>query len=230
MSTRVESERRTSFTPLRVRGGVSLWSVLTGVVVAFGALFLLSAIVGGILAATGVDAQEEVAAGTREAGLGAGIALVIAVFLAYMWGGYTAGRMGRGAGFANGLLVPILALIVAAVIAGIVAALGADADLNISLSEWRLPVSENELVDFGRVIGIAALVAMFLGGIAGGMAGSGWHRKLERRAIDEEREAAAERAPVDDRRPAQTDADARTRETPAVRDERETTTTHRPRT
>jgi hypothetical protein len=82
MSTRVESERRTSFTPLRVRGGVSLWSVLTGVVVAFGALFLLSAIVGGILAATGVDAQEEVAEGTREAGLGAGIALVIAVFLA----------------------------------------------------------------------------------------------------------------------------------------------------
>jgi hypothetical protein len=170
--------------PIAVRGGVSLPAVLTGVVVAFGAMFLLSALVGGILAATGVDASE-VENGTQEATVGAGIAFVVAVFLAYLWGGYTAGRMSRGAGFLNGLLVPVLALIVGAVVAAVVTALGAAANLNLPFAESQLPIEGENLVDFGQLVGIAALVAMFVGGIAGGAAGSRWHTKLERRALED---------------------------------------------
>jgi hypothetical protein len=44
------------------RGGLSPLAILTGVVVAFGALFLLSAIVGGVLSAIGV---EKAASGER---------------------------------------------------------------------------------------------------------------------------------------------------------------------
>src|SRR5918992_1093964 len=193
MSTRVESERRTSFTPLRVRGGVSLWSVLTGVVVAFGALFLLSAIVGGILAATGVDAQEEVAAGTREAGLGAGIALVIAVFLAYMWGGYTAGRMGRGSGFANGLLVPIGVLILLVIVGAIVWAFGASEGFELPSVSKQIPIEgQYQNIDFQIGILVATLAAIFIGGILGGMLGSRWHTKLERRAEADRHERVVE--------------------------------------
>ncbi|HZA49891.1 MAG TPA: hypothetical protein VE549_04070 [Myxococcaceae bacterium] len=156
---------------------------------AFGAIFLLSALVGGILAATGVETT--VGDEAREATLGAGIAVVATMFLAYLWGGYTAGRMGRGAGAVHGLLVPMLALIVAAVVVGVVAVLGATANLNLPFGDFRLPIDEGDLVEFGVGVGVASLIAMFLGGILGGMTGARWHTKLERHAVDAGRESLA---------------------------------------
>jgi hypothetical protein len=182
--THTREELRETRVPL-ARGGVSLGAILTGVVVAMGAMFLLSALVGGVLVATGTSLEEVSATDAVTAGIATGIALVVAQFLAYLWGGYTAGRMGRGAGFANGLLVPLLAVLIALAVGAIASALGATAQLNIPLDTARLPVEENSLVDFGTGIGIAALVAMFLGGIIGGMLGSRWHTKLERRVVEE---------------------------------------------
>jgi len=165
------------------RGGVSFGAILTGVVVAFGALTLLLALAGGILAAT--DTIDEVSNVAGEdavtAGTAAGVVLVIAWLFAYMWGGYTAGRMGRGAGFLNGLLVPIVAVLVLLAVGAIASALGAEAELNNPLDNVRLPIEESNLVDIGTGIGIAVLVAMFLGSIFGGMLGARWHTKLERR-------------------------------------------------
>jgi hypothetical protein len=170
----------------RARGGVSLGAILTGVVVSFGALTLLLALTGGILAAT--DTIDEVTNVSGEeavtAGAVAGVVLVIAWLLAYMWGGYTAGRMGRGAGFLNGLLVPIVAVLVLLAVGAIASALGAEAELNNPLDSVRLPVEESNLVDIGTGIGIAVLVAMFLGAVLGGMLGARWHTKLERRAAE----------------------------------------------
>jgi hypothetical protein len=168
------------------RGGVSFGAILTGVVVAFGALTLLLALAGGILTAT--DTIDEVTNVSGEdavtAGTAAGVVLVIAWFLAYMWGGYTAGRMGRGAGFLNGLLVPIIAILLLLAVGAIASALGAEAELNNPLDNVRLPVEESNLVDIGTAIGIAVLVAMFLGSIVGGLLGARWHTKLERRVAE----------------------------------------------
>ena len=187
--------RRTEVEPARdvrvldVRGGVSFVAILTGVLVAFGAIFLLSALVGGILAATGVETT--LGDEAQEATLGAGIALVATMFLAYLWGGYTAGRMGRGAGAVNGLLVPLLALIVAAIVVAVVAVLGATANLNLPFGDIRLPIEDGDLVEFGAGVGVASLIAMFLGGILGGIAGARWHTRLERHAVDARREGLA---------------------------------------
>jgi hypothetical protein len=183
------------------RGGVSATAILTGVLVAFGAIFLQSALVGGILAATGVETTT-LGDEAQEATLGAGIALVAAMFLAYLWGGYTAGRMGRGAGAVNGLLVPLLALIVAAIVLAVVTALGATANLNLPFGDSRLPIENGNLVEFGTGVGIASLIAMFLGGVLGGLAGARWHTRLERRAVDARREdiAAEERGRAEARR------------------------------
>jgi hypothetical protein len=168
------------------RGGVSFGAILTGVVVAFGALTLLLALAGGILAAT--DTIDEVTSVSGEdavtAGAVTGVVLVIAWFLAYMWGGYTAGRMGRGAGFLNGLLVPIVAVLLLLAVGAVASALGAEAELNNPLDTVRLPIEESNLVDIGTGIGIAVLVAMFLGSIIGGMLGARWHTKLERRVAE----------------------------------------------
>jgi hypothetical protein len=192
----------------QTRGGVSGGAVITGVVVSFGAMFLLSAIVGGVLVALGATDGNVTQGEAIEAGIGAGIALVVAQFLSYYWGGYTAGRMGRGAGVANGLLVPIVALLVAAATAGVVAALGADARLNLPFSTNSLPVEDANLVDWGIGIGVAALVAMFLGGIVGGAAGARWHTKLERSA---EEEHAADHTVVVNERDADSTVDLRDR-------------------
>lgn len=171
--------------PLRVRGGLSFGAVLTGVVVSFGSLFLLSALVGGIMAATGVDAEESATEATRRAGIGAGVAFVAAVFLSYIWGGYAAGRMARGAGAGNGLLVPVGALIIGLIVIAIVNAMGAVATLNLPFNESQLPIQDESLVDFGRWVTIASLIAMFVGGVMGGVLGQAWHGKLERRAIED---------------------------------------------
>lgn len=181
-------ERSTTVAPVEsrsatvARGGVSLWSVLTGVLVAFGVLFLLSAIAGAIIVNTGIE--EDIAAGnTVEVGVGAVAALAIVTFLSYLWGGYTAGRMARGSGFANGLLVPIVALVVLGITYAIARGLGETTTLNLPFVENRLPLENDALIDFGVAGGIATLVAMFLGGIIGGLFGSRWHTKLERRAL-----------------------------------------------
>ncbi len=187
-----DTAHTTSVQP-RARGGVAFGPVLTGVVVAFGAMFLLSAIVGGVLASVGLVESDVTAGEAIDAGIGAGIALVIAQFLSYLWGGYTAGRMARGSGIANGLLVPLIALIVGAIVVGIATALGANANLNLPFTTNQLPLDETTLVDWGIGIGIASLVAMFLGGALGGGMGARWHTKLERHVGEEQ----AQRSEVD---------------------------------
>jgi hypothetical protein len=168
------------------RGGISGGAVVTGVVVAFGAMFLLSALTGGILTAAGVTPEDVTdSTGAIEASIGAGIVVVIAQLLAYFWGGYTAGRMARGAGVANGLLVPLLALGVAVAVGAVVTSLGATANLNLPFSTNRLPLEEEYLIDWGLGVGIAVLAAMFVGGAFGGGLGARWHTRLEQRRLEE---------------------------------------------
>jgi hypothetical protein len=196
----------------RARGGVSLGAILTGVVVAIGAVFLLSALIGGVLAATGVVSEDITRNDVVEAGIGAGIAFAVAQFLAYLWGGYTAGRMARGAGVVNGLLVPIVAILLALIVGAVAAGLGATAELNIPFNNARLPLEENYEIQWGVGLSIVALVAMLLGGILGGLLGARWHTKLERRTAQES--ASARPAP------AGREPERRTDESVATRDQR----------
>lgn len=173
------------------RGGVSGGPIVTGVLVALGAMFLLSAIVAGVLSSLGY--LDDIAAGeTIELGIGAGIALIVAQFLAYLWGGYTAGRMSRGAGAANGLLVPLMAIVIALLVGAVAAFLGAETQLNLPFTASRLPIENDLLVEWGPTVGIASLVAMFLGGLLGGVMGARWHTKLERTTWEEARERRIE--------------------------------------
>lgn len=167
--------------PDRARGGVSFWSVLSGVLVAFGAFIVLSAIIGAFLAASGVAEGGIQSGQATEAGIAVVIGLIVAQFLAYLWGGYTAGRMARGSGVLNGLLVPILALIFVAVLGAIIAGVtgtspdAAAADVNA----MSLPLPLSDLSELATGLGIGLLVAMLLGGALGGAMGARWHTKLE---------------------------------------------------
>lgn len=179
------NEAVTGTRPIEARGGVSGGAILTGVVVAFGAMFLFGAVIGGVLTALGVAETDITRGEAVDAGIGAGIAFVVAQFLSYLWGGYTAGRMARGAGIANGILVPVVALILAALTGAVVASLGATANLNLPFTENRLPLENDYLVNWGIGIAIASLVGMFLGSAIGGAMGARWHTKLERDVYEE---------------------------------------------
>src|SRR5215212_11327218 len=107
-------------------GRLSLPSVLAGVLVAYGAFAVLAALVGAVAAAIGLTTD---LAGNDWATLGLGSAIAVAVVLlvAYLFGGYVAGRMARRAGLLNGLAVFLLAIVLIAAVGALVAS-QADAD------------------------------------------------------------------------------------------------------
>lgn len=165
-----------------IRGSVAWVPVLTGVVVALGAMLLLSAAVGAVLVvvdALPVDSGEE-----AELGIGGSIALVLGLFLSYVWGGYTAGRMARGQGVRNGLLVAVGALLVALAAAGGARAADLNTNLNVPWTSDRLPIEEEVIVDWGILLGVASLLAMAAGGAYGGYRGVRWHSALEQKELE----------------------------------------------
>ena len=169
--------------PLVARGGVSPGAILTGVVVAFGAMFVLTAVISGILVALGLSENLSPCEQT-EVGIATGIGLVVAQFLSYTWGGYAAGRMSRGAGAANGILVALLALVIGVAVGAIAAGIGATEDLRTPFNSSQLP-ADGEVLRWGAGLAIAAVAAMFLGALIGGAMGSRWHTKLERSKLEE---------------------------------------------
>lgn len=175
------------------RGGVSIGAILTGVLVSFGALLIISALVGGVLVATGLE-PDDIAGGEEvEVGIGIGIGVLVGQFLAYLWGGYTAGRMARGAGAANGILVPVVALIIVGIVGAIAAALGATAELGPPFGATRLPIEGDYVVEWSLAVAAGIFLAMLLGGLLGGLAGARWHTRLEEEAMVAE-PAVTERA------------------------------------
>jgi hypothetical protein len=163
---------------------VSFVSVLAGVLVAYGAFAVIAGITGAVLSAMGVETRALTDNDWRQLGIGTGVAAAVTLFLAYLFGGYVAGRMARRAGAMNGLLVFVLGILLAA---GVGAAVGMQADGDALMSNLRsigVPTSGEEYAAIGTVAGLAALAAMLLGSIFGGIAGERWHGKLLTRALD----------------------------------------------
>jgi FtsH-binding integral membrane protein len=162
-------------------GRLSLPSVLAGVLVAYGAFVVLAALVGAVAAAIGLNTD---LAGNDWATLGVGSAIVVAIvlLLAYLFGGYVAGRMARRAGLLNGLAVFMFAVVLVAVVAAI-AASQADADtVQANLRSLGIPTTGTEWGKVGTVAGVGSLAAMLVGALLGGVLGERWHTKLTRRA------------------------------------------------
>jgi len=163
-------------------GRLSLPSVLAGVLVAYGAFAVLAALVGAVAAAIGLTTD---LAGNDWATLGVGSAIAVAILLlvAYLFGGYVAGRMARRAGLVNGLAVFVLAVVLVAVVAAI-AASQADADtVQANLRNLGIPTTGTEWGKIGSLAGIGSLAAMLVGALVGGVLGERWHTKLTRRAV-----------------------------------------------
>ena len=166
-------------------GTLSPLSVLAGVLCAYGAFAIVAAIVGAALAAADVNTEFRSNDWTGS-GAVASLASAAVLFIAYLFGGYVAGRMARRAGLLHGALVFVVSLVVGGVAGGVVSALADSNDVEDNLRSIGVPTTMDQITDVAVAGVILSLVAVLVGSLLGGALGERWHTKLARRVADPE--------------------------------------------
>ena len=159
-------------------GRLSFISALAGVLVAYGAFALLAALVGAVAVAIGLDT--ELASNDWTFGMGSAVTVTVVAFVAYLFGGYVAGRMARRAGLVNGLAVFALAVLLVVVVGAIAASQTDTEAVQANLRSLGLPITATEWARIGTAAGIGTLVGMLVGAGIGGVVGERWHSELAR--------------------------------------------------
>jgi hypothetical protein len=116
---------------------------------------------------------------TQTLGIGGLVGGLIALFLAYLIGGYTAGRMARFDGARNGVGVVIWTVIVAIVLGIVGGVLGNR--FNVA-SQIHLNINTSTLTRAGVISLAVTLIVMLIASIIGGIMGANFHRRLDRDA------------------------------------------------
>jgi len=163
-------------------GGLNWGSAFFGWLVAVGIATLLTALLSAAGAAVGLTktSASDAAGKADTLGIVGGVLLLAILLLAYYAGGYVAGRMSRFTGPRQGLGVWIIGLVVTLVLALAGALLGAKYNVLSQLNLPRIPVDEGTLGS-GVLIALAAIVlGTLLAAVAGGKAGTHFHRKVDR--------------------------------------------------
>src|SRR5215217_3589368 len=109
-----DSEARDRF------GGINWGAGFFGWLVAIGMTIILSGIVGAVLSAIGSNLDitlRDARTSAGSIGIGAGITLLVVLMLAYLTGGYVAGRMSRFDGARQGIATWVIGLVVTLLVA-----------------------------------------------------------------------------------------------------------------
>lgn len=161
-------------------GGFSWGSDFFGWLAAAG----LAAILAGIVAAAGA-ALGLTKGSTDQIHLGGGIALLAVLFVAYVAGGYVAGRMARFDGTRQGLGVWLWGILVAGAIALLAILGGSKYNVLDALNLPRIPIDQGHLTNAGAIALAAGLVVSLVAACIGGTLGARWHRRVDRHVIEE---------------------------------------------
>jgi hypothetical protein len=165
-------------------GGFNIGAALFGWLVALGVGALLTATLSAAGAAIGLTnlsgSEARSSAGTIS--IVGGVLFVLVLALAYLAGGYVAGRMSRFDGARQGLGVWVFGLIVTIVLAGLGAIAGSKYNLLGQLNLPRIPIDEGSLATGGAIALAAILVLTLLAALLGGKTGERYHRKVDRAA------------------------------------------------
>lgn len=174
-------------------GGIRFGSAFFGWLTAVGALVLLTAVVGAVGAAIGLETGttlDDAAAAASDnpdtAGIVGAVAVAIALFVAYLAGGYVAGRMARFSGALQGLAVWLWSVVIAVVIALLSMFAGARWDILTNLDGFpRIPVTAETATTTGIITAIVAAAITLGGAILGGVLGMRYHRRIDRLGLGE---------------------------------------------
>ena len=165
-------------------GGAKVGAAFFGWLSANGLAVLLIALLSAAGVALGlaqdIDIADQAAEQAEAVGLGGGIAVLVVLFLAYLAGGYVAGRMARFDGARQGVAVWLIGLVVVLVLAALGAILGAQYNVLRDLDLPRIPIDEGTATTAGIVTLVAILLVTLLGAVIGGKVGERYHRKIDR--------------------------------------------------
>ena len=158
-------------------GGFDFPATLVGMLTALATLLLLAGLVGAAIGAVGYqtglkgETVEDISLASLIGGL-------VVLFLAFLVGGWAAGRMARYDGGRNGLWTAVWAILLAALLSALAALFGDEYDV---LGRVDLPqfFSRDALTLGGIVSALAALAAMFVGGFLGGKWGERYHKRAD---------------------------------------------------
>jgi hypothetical protein len=177
-------------------GGIKIGAAFFGWLAAVGMAVLLTALLAAagtaVSVATGTDPAEAANRGAQNVqtiGWAGAVVLAVLVLISYYSGGYVAGRMARFSGARQGLGVWLWALLAAIVVAVLAAIAGNKYDVMSRVNGFpRIPVSEGELSTAGIVALVLVAVTSLVGAVLGGMAGMGYHRRVDQAgALDDAR-------------------------------------------
>jgi hypothetical protein len=166
-------------------GGLHWGSAFFGWLVAVGIAALLTALLSAAGAAVGLTnaSSQDAADNAHTLGIVGGVVLLLILLVAYYAGGYVAGRMARFAGPRQGLGVWIIGLAVTVILALAGALLGAKYNVLSQLNLPRVPVDEGSLTTGGLIALAAIVLGSLLAAVAGGKAGTHFHRKIDRAGL-----------------------------------------------
>jgi hypothetical protein len=168
-------------------GGINWGAAFFGWLVAVG----LGALLVGLLAATGAAvgltelSETEAAGNAEEIGIGGAIGLLAALAIAYLAGGYVAGRMSRFDGARQGFGAWILGLVITIALAVVGAILGSEYNVLERLELPAVPVGDSELATGGALALAIVLVGTLIAAVLGGKMGERYHRKVDRAGFAE---------------------------------------------
>jgi MFS family permease len=169
-------------------GGMKFGSGFFGWLTAAGTGAILTAVVSAAGAAIGFGVLDNTTADEDAAetiGIVGVILLALVIFVAYLAGGYVAGRMARFSGAKQGVAVWLWSIIMAIVAAVIGLIAGAQFDVLARLNGLpRLPINEGDLTVTGIVTAVLALLIALAGAVLGGLAGMRYHRRVDRVGLE----------------------------------------------
>ena len=180
---RRDVDRKTGLEAARTRfGGFDLPASVAGMMVALASTLILaglaSAVVGSLAFQTGVTLNEE------EISLGALITAGAVIFLAFLFGGWAAGRMARYNGALNGFMVAVWFLVLLVVLAALGVVAGDVYNLfgDLQVAKASLPnwFSADEATAGAIISSLAFVLLMVVGAVLGGVWGTRMHRRADR--------------------------------------------------
>src|SRR5262245_58537492 len=168
-------------------GGFNWGAAFFGWLVSVGVAALLVGLLVGAGAAVGLTettTNADVTQNAEEVTLGGGIALLIALLIAYYSGGYVAGRMSRFDGARQGIGVWIFGLVVTVALAILAVAAGSEYNVLERLDLPRIPIDEGTLTTGGIIALLACIAGTLLAAALGGKAGERYHHRVDRAGFD----------------------------------------------
>ena len=160
------------------------WLTATGMAVLLTALLAAAGAGVSLATNTNLDVANPDANQAQTIGLVGAIVILAIIFLAYLAGGYVAGRMARFNGARQGFGVWLWALIIAVVVAALGLVAGTQFNLLANLNTFpRIPVNEGTLTTAGVLTTIAVAIVALIGAVLGGMTGMRFHRRVDKEGL-----------------------------------------------